>query len=401
MRDNVKERVSMSDHSKSVAEVEHYLGKVRLQREMIEYYKGRSVLVTGGAGAVGSCLILALAQLAGTEGMVVVFDNLSAGKAAGPWNVAPLPNIMFVPGDIRNDDDLKRVFKDDPTMVFHLAGFSGNQKSVDYPGISAEVDVLGLIQVLEYSRLAGVEKFVYASSGSAVCGSYPVLPLREDCISMNLTTPCEINKMTGEMYCNFYQHHYGLRIVNCRFFNSYGPGDIPGQYRRVIANFIYWSMKGCGLPITGTGEETRDFAYVLDLVQGLIRAGYEPAAVRESLNLASGKEIRIKDLAGMVNAATGNRAGVHFRERRKWDTKPRLLASFEKARRLIGYEPLSDFDEGLRSTVEWFWDNWDKIEACADFPPGINSALRGVETNREVAIRPLRAFSEKTTRNRS
>ncbi len=95
---------------------------------------------------------------------------------------------------------------------------------------------------------------------------------------------------------------------------------MPGQYRNVIPNFIYWAMKGISLPITGTGEETRDFTYVLDLVQGLIKAGYYQSAVGENFNLASGAEIRIRDLVEMVNEATGNKADIIFRERRRWDT---------------------------------------------------------------------------------
>lgn len=181
------------------------------------------------------------------------------------------------------------------------------------------------------------------------------------------------------MYCNFYHHHYGVPIVNCRFFNSYGPGEVPGQYRNVIPNFIYWAMQGRSLPITGTGEETRDFTYVLDLVQGLIKAGYEEKAVGENFNLASGREVRIKDLAEMVNRATRNKAEINFRERRRWDTKPRLLASIDKARQLIAYEPLVEFGEGLQTNIEWFKDNWEKIEAAADFPPGMSSAVRGAE----------------------
>ena len=143
-------------------------------------------------------------------------------------------------------------------MVFHLAAFFANQNSVDYPEISAEVDVIGIIKLLEYSRLAKVERFIYASSGCAIYGSYGKMPLKEDFISMHLTTPYQVNKMTGEMYCNFYGHHYDMKITNCRFFNSYGPGEVPGQYRNVIPNFIYWAMKGQSLPITGTGKETRD-----------------------------------------------------------------------------------------------------------------------------------------------
>jgi nucleoside-diphosphate-sugar epimerase len=197
---------------------------------------------------------------------------------------------------------------------------------------------------------------------------------------MHLTTPYQINKMTGEMYCNFYLHHYDLKTVNCRFFNSYGPGEAPGQYRNVIPNFIYWAMKGYSLPITGTGKETRDFSYVLDLVQGLIKAGYEKTAVGANFNLASGKETLIRDLAEMVNTATKNPSPINFRNRRKWDTKPRLLASIEKAEQLIGYKPFVGFEEGFKENIKWFRDNWEKIEAVADFPPGMSSAVRGVES---------------------
>ncbi|OGW75126.1 MAG: nucleotide sugar epimerase [Nitrospirae bacterium RIFCSPHIGHO2_02_FULL_40_19] len=351
-----------------------------LAREISDYYAGRTVLVTGGAGAIGSNLIIVLSSLVGNNGKILVLDNLSSIKEKDPWNVTPLPNIMFVLGDVRSDVDLKRVFKEEPSIVFHLAAFFANQNSVDYPETSAEVDVIGQIKLLEYSKISKIDKFVYASSGCAIYGSYPELPLKEEFISMHLTTPYQINKMTGEMYCNFYNHHYGLPIVNCRFFNSYGPGEVPGQYRNVIPNFIYWAMKGIALPITGDGSETRDFTYVLDLVQGLIKAGYYKNAVGENFNLASGREIKILDLADMVNKATGNKTELLFRDRRRWDTKPRLLASIEKAEKLIDYKPLVDFENGLSANIEWFKDNWEKIEALADFKPGMNSAVRGVES---------------------
>ena len=346
----------MNGYEKRIALVNDYLQRLALKNEILEYYWDRSVLVTGGAGAIGSNLIIVLSMLVGKMGKVVVLDNLSAIKVKDPWNVAPLPNVMFVLGDVRSEVDLKRVFKENPSLIFHLAAFFANQNSIDYPEISADVDILGLIRLLEYARLAKVDRFVYASSGCAIYGSYPELPLKEEFISMHLTTPYQINKMTGEMYCNFYHHHYELPIVNCRFFNSYGPGEAPGQYRNVIPNFIYWAMQGRGLPITGSGEETRDFTYVLDLVQGLIKAGYYQEANGENFNLASGTETCIRDLAAMVNDATGNRTPINFMERRKWDTKPRLLASIEKARRLVGYEPLIGFTEGLETNIEWFRD---------------------------------------------
>jgi len=236
--------------------------------------------------------------------------------------------------------------------------------------------------LLEYSLLTGVERFVYASSGCSIYGSDSPLPLREEFMSMHLSTPYQITKMLGELYCNFFYNHYGLKVVKPRFFNSYGPGEVPGQYRNVIPNFIYWAMKGLPLPITGTGEETRDFTYVGDIVNGLLRAGVMERAVGEEFNLASGKETRVIDLANLINDLTGNEAGIRFVQRRKWDTKSRLLASIDKARQLIGYEPETPFEEGLRRTIQWFREHWDKIEACAKFGPGASSAVREMVVHR-------------------
>jgi nucleoside-diphosphate-sugar epimerase len=135
-------------------------------------------------------------------------------------------------------------------------------------------------------------------------------------------------------------------------------------------------MRGEPLPITGTGEETRDFTYVGDIVDGLLRAGFFEAAVGQEFNLASGQETRIIDLAEMINKQVGNRAGVVFAQKRKWDTKSRLLASVDRARSLIGYEPKTPFDQGLRNAVAWFRENWKRIEAAARFGPGASSAVR-------------------------
>ena len=366
----------MNVYEKRIALVENYLDLVNFDNELTNSYEGKNILVTGGAGAIGSNLIIALSKLVGQNGKIIVLDNLSSIKIKDSWNVTPLSNIMFVQGDVRSDIDLKRVFKENINLVFHLAAFFANQNSIDYPEISAEVDIIGQIKLLEYSRLTKVERFIYASSGCAIYGSFPKLPLSEDFISMHLTTPYQINKMTGEMYCNFYSHHYDMNVTNCRFFNSYGPGEVPGQYRNVIPNFIYWAMKGQSLPITGTGEETRDFTYVLDLVQGLVKAGFYKGALGENFNLAAGKEISIKDMAELVNNVIENNTPIAFKPRRKWDTKPRLLASIEKAEKLINYKPVVEFKEGFLHNIEWFKDNWTRIEQLADFPPGMSSAVR-------------------------
>ena len=204
-------------------------------------------------------------------------------------------------------------------------------------------------------------------------------------MSMYLTTPYQITKMLGELYGNFFHHHYKLPIVKARFFNSYGPGEVPGQYRNVIPNFIYYAMCGMQLPFTGSGEETRDFTFVGDLVDGLLRAGYFERAIGQEMNLASGREIKILEMAERVNELTENQAGIRRVERRVWDTKKRLLASIDRARDLLGYEPQMDFDTGLQQTVAWFKSNWSQIQKDAEFPPGMSSAARGVFSKQGVS----------------
>ena len=366
----------MNNYDYRVNLVDDYLKKLNLSNEIKEYYYGRNILVTGGAGAIGSNLVTALSRLVGDDGMIIVLDNLSAIKGDEPIDLPPLPNMMFVNGDVRNDIDLKRVFREKPTIIFHLAAFFANQNSVDYPETSADVDIHGMIKLLDLAQFTDVDKFVYASSGCAIYGSYGKMPLKEDFISMHLTTPYQINKMAGEMYSNFYFHHYGLKTVNCRFFNSFGPGEVPGQYRNVIPNFVYWSILEKSLPLTGTGDETRDFTYVLDLVQGLIKAGFYEDAIGQAFNLASGKETKIKDMISMVNSATGNSTPITKFPPRKWDTKKRLLASIELAGKLIDYKPIVSFEDGLKSNFEWFNNNWDQIQQAADFPIGMSSAVR-------------------------
>ena len=356
--------------------VTDYLKKLNLSKDIKEYFYGRNILVTGGAGAIGINLVTALSELVGDEGMIIVLDNLSAIKGDKPIDFPPLSNMMFVKGDVRSDIDLKRVFREKPSIVFHLAAFFANQNSVDYPEKSADVDINGIIKMLDYSQFTGVERFVFASSGCAIYGSYGKMPLKEDFISLHLTTPYQINKTTGEMYSNFYYHHYGLKTVNCRFFNSFGPGEVPGQYRNVIPNFIYWSMLGESLPLTGTGEETRDFTYVLDLVQGLIKAAYYEDSIGQAFNLASGQETKIKDLISIINKATGNTTPITKYPARKWDTKKRLLASIELAGKLINYMPITNFEVGLKANVDWFKTNWEKIQLTADFPVGMSSAVK-------------------------
>jgi len=335
-------------------------------------YEGRTILVTGGAGAIGSNLSRSLAE-SGAE-KVIVLDDLSSSYS---WNIPNLSNVLFVKGSITNEVDLKRVFHEKPDYIFHLAAFFANQNSVDYPERDLLVSQMGTVKMLEYAVMQGdIKRFVYAGSGCAIYGAQDPLPLKEDFVSMHLSTPYQISKMAGELYCNFYWHHYNLPIVKTRFFNSFGPGEVPGQYRNVVPNFVYWAMKGQSLPITGDGKMTRDFTYVEDIVNALMRAGVREEAIGEEMNIASASETEIVWMANTINDLTDNNAGLLFTDRRKWDTKSRLLASIDKAKNILGYKPQTTFEEGLKKTIHWFKANWDNIERDAEFPSGMSSAVK-------------------------
>lgn len=342
-----------------------------------KHYEGKIVLITGGAGAIGSNLARTIAELKART--VIVLDDMSAAYA---WNIPSLPNVLFVKGSVTDEVALKRVFMLKPEVVYHLAAFFANQNSVDFPQRDLMTNGLGTLLIYQYAQMSGVGRVIYASSGCSIYGSAAPLPLKEEFMSMHLTTPYQITKMLGELYANFFYHHYNLPVVKTRFFNSYGPGEVPGQYRNVIPNFIYWALLGLPLPFTGSGEETRDFTYAMDIVDALLRAGYYEQALGQEMNIASGQEVKILQLAERINELTGNTAGIVRAERRVWDTKTRLLASVDRAKELLGYESSIEFEQGLANTIQWFRDHWDDIRRDAEFPPGMSSATRGIVVKR-------------------
>ncbi len=325
-------------------------------------YEHVVVLVTGGAGCIGSNLCKKLAELNAER--VIILDDLSS---AYEWNIPKAKNIVFVNGSVLDDEMLKRVFKNKPDYVFHLAAHFANQNSVDNPETDLMVNGQGILKVLQYANLVGVKRFVYSSSGCGVYGLDSKMPFEEPDISISLHTPYQVTKLLGELYTNYFHNLYGLPIVNARFFNVYGPGEVPGRYRNVIPNFFYWAMNKQALPITGDGTETRDWTYVDDIIDGLLAMGIKEEAVGEAINLGSGEEHRVIDLASRVNARTGNEAGVMHVERRDWDVKHRLLSSIDKAKKLLGYEPQMRFEAGLDKMQAWFVENWENIDRSAEF----------------------------------
>jgi len=331
-------------------------------REVYDNIKNKRILVTGGAGAIGSNLVKRLVELEPKQ--VVIIDNLSSSYI---WNVPKDPKVKFIHGDILDEEKLRWAFRFKPAIVYHLAAHFANQNSVDNPETDLMVNGLGILKILEYSYLVKVDRFIYASSGCGIYGTDTPMPFKEENVSMKLYTPYQVTKMLGELYTNYFYNLYGLPIVNARFFNSFGPGEVPGRYRNVIPNFFYWAMNGQPLPITGTGEETRDFTYVGDIVDGLVKMAYYDKAIGEAFNLGAGREIMIKDLAQWINELTENPSGIVYKERRSWDKKNRLLSDITKAKKILNYEPKTDFKEGLGYAYRWFTENWDNIKKSAEF----------------------------------
>jgi len=325
-------------------------------------YSGKNILITGGAGCIGSNLTRALIRAGAAK--VIVLDDLSAAEK---WNIPADPSVVFIQGSVLDEEVLKRAFSGKLDFVFHLAAHFANQNSVDNPETDLVVNGLGTVKILEYAHLTKVGRLVFASSGCSVYGSQAPLPLKEDFVSLHLDTPYQITKLLGELYCNFYRNYYGLPVAIARYFNVYGPGEIPGTYRNVIPNFIWWALQRKPLPITGSGEETRDFTFVEDIVDGTLRLGVVPAAVGGAFNLASETETQIKDIADMVNELTGNTNGVVLVPRRDWDKITRRRASIDKARKVLGYAPKTKIPDGVKRVVDWIRENQDRIAATARF----------------------------------
>ena len=325
-------------------------------------YHDKNILITGGAGCVGSNLVKALIKAEADN--IIILDDLSS---AYEWNIPKSNAVTFIKGSILEDEILKCSFRTNPEYVFHLAAHFANQNSVDSPEKDLMVNGMGILKVLEYAHISKVKRFVYSSSGCGVYGLESKQPFKEHDISISLHTPYQVTKLLGELYTNYFHNLYGLSIVNARFFNVFGPGEVPGRYRNVIPNFMYWAMHGQSLPITGDGTETRDWTYVEDIVSGLLTMGIEEKAIGQAINLGSGTEHRVIDMANLVNEITGNKAGVKFTQRRDWDVKTRLLSSIDKAEDILGYKPAVKFEDGVRKVYEWFTGNWDNIKVSAEF----------------------------------
>jgi UDP-glucose 4-epimerase len=306
----------------------------------------RRVVITGGAGFVGSHIT---EKLANQGYQITILDDISTGKMANIEVLLGRPNVEFVQGSITDITLLQRIFRG-AYYVFHQAAIPSVPRSIENPQASHDVNVTGTLNVLLAARDNSVKKVVYASS-SSVYGDTPKLPKVEDMIP-GPQSPYAVTKLAGEYYCRVFHEVYGLPIISLRYFNVYGPRQDPNsQYAAVIPRFIESVLRKNPPVIFGDGEQTRDFTFVGDVVEANILAA--ESNVNGIVNIGSGAGITINQIAELIiKLVQGSGIKPSHVESRPGDVM-HSLADIAKARR-FGYKPRYNLNEGLKETVRGF-----------------------------------------------
>ena len=302
-------------------------------------------LVTGGAGFIGSHLCEELVRRGHT---VRVADSLITGKRS---NLDHLPGVEFLEGDLADLPFAQRAVQG-VQYVLHQAAIPSVPRSVNDPVTSNRANVDATLTVLVAARDAGVARVVFAGSSSAY-GDTPTLPKREDMPS-NPLSPYALQKVVGEQYLQMFTRLYGLETVSIRYFNVFGPRQDPSSpYSGVISQFAAALLEGRQPTIYGDGEQTRDFTYVANVVDGVLRACEAPKAVGEVINVATAGRISLNDLIRVMNSIVGSSVTPIYKEPRAGDVRD-SQADISKAERLLGYKPTVSLEDGLRKTLDWF-----------------------------------------------
>ena len=333
-------------------------------------FKGKRVLVVGGAGFVGSNLVKAI--LDQDPQRILIIDNLLSSEQ---FNIPDSPHVEFIKGSI-TDDGMLLGIKDDLDYVFHLATFHGNQNSIYDPLADHENNTLTTLKLFErIKQFQQIKKVVYSSAGCTVAEktfSEAHATTEEDPVSLWLDSPYQISKIIGEFYSNYYFSRFKLPVVKARFQNVYGPGEILGAgewrgtiatvWRNVIPTFIYRAIKQMPLVVENEGKATRDFIYVSDIVNGLMLCALK-GVTGEVYNLASGIESSILDLAKMINQLSHNLTPIEIGPRREWDHSGKRYGYTEKAEMSLGFKAVTGLQNGLQITLAWTLENLHTIEA--------------------------------------
>jgi nucleoside-diphosphate-sugar epimerase len=302
-------------------------------------------LVTGGAGFIGSHLV---EELVRRGERVRVVDSLITGKRQ---NIAHVKPVEFIEGDLA-DLDVARRAVNGIDYVLHQAAIPSVPRSVEDPITSNRANIDASLNVLVASRDAGIKRLVYAGSSSAY-GNAPTLPKAETMATAPLS-PYALQKLVAEQYCQMFTNLYGLETVTIRYFNVFGPRQDPSSpYSGVISLFISALCDGRQPTIYGDGEHTRDFTYVANVVDGVLRACTAQGASGEVINVATGGRISLNTLFRTVRQLVGTQVEPIYAAPRPGDVKD-SQADIAKARRILGYEPFVSFEEGLEKTVNWY-----------------------------------------------
>ncbi|MEA2076031.1 MAG: SDR family oxidoreductase, partial [Euryarchaeota archaeon] len=322
-----------------------------------------------GAGFIGSNLAEELANR-GTE--VIIVDDLATGKMENITDLLKSAQVKFIKGSVTNLELLKSIFND-VDCVFHQAAIPSVQRSVENPRVTNEVNVNGTLNVLLAANECGVEKVVYASTAAVYGDSWAPptspqaqkglteLPKRED-MKPNPKSPYAVSKLTGEQYCTVFGEVYGLKTVCLRYFNVYGPKQDPAsEYAAVIPLFITRVLANKPPIIYGDGTQTRDFAFVKDVVHANILASERGEGV---FNIASGRRLSINELAYKIIGIISNDLKPVYVKTRKGDIR-HSLADVSLAKEKLGYEYEYSLEKGLKETIEYFKDENQHLHKLA------------------------------------
>jgi UDP-glucose 4-epimerase len=305
------------------------------------------VLVTGGAGFIGSELVR---QLAAQGAKVVVVDNLVNGRREN-LDGLPADSVQLVVADVRDSRRMADLMQG-VDIVFHLACL-GVRHSIHSPHENHEVNATATLKLLSAAKAAGVKRFVYVSS-SEVYGTARWVPMTEEHPTFPMTV-YGASKLAGECYARAFYRTYDSPTVVMRPFNTYGPRcHHEGDSGEVIPRFLLRCLAGCPMVIFGDGSQTRDFTYVTDTAKGIILAGLTDDAVGQTINLGSGREISINDLAREVAAVVGKPDAAVMHDAPRPGDVLRLYADTTKARQLLGFEPTVTLREGLVKLRDWY-----------------------------------------------
>lgn len=334
-------------------------------------FKNTNILVVGGAGFVGSNLVLKLLEMDPSQ--VVVVDNLLSSEAS---NVPADSRVTFICGSI-TDDSILRNLPDNLDYAFHLACYHGNQSSIANPLADHENNTLTTLKLFERLKdISSLKKVVYAAAGCAVAEKTfdeAVATTENAPVSLFHDSPYSISKLIGEMYGNYYHRAHGLPFVKARFQNVYGPREILGAgqwrgtphtvWRNVTPTFVWKALNQESLPLDNEGLGSRDFIYVEDMARGLIHCAAKGKPT-EIYNLASGRETTIAELAKIINEETNNPTPPKLFPAREWDRSGKRFGSTVKAKNEIGFEAEVDIHTGISQLVNWTKENRSLIESC-------------------------------------